>query len=115
MPLDAFLERCKARLGVPALRYCATGRPVSRLAVMGGAGADSLEDAVYLGCDTYVTADVKYHQFQRAQELGLNLIDADHFYTENPIVQSLAERLAPHFPEVEFLVSARHTDCIRFA
>jgi len=115
MPLDAFLERCKARLGVPALRYCATGRPVSRLAVMGGAGADSLEDAVYLGCDTYVTADVKYHQFQRAQELGLNLIDADHFYTENPIVQSLAERLAPRFPEVEFLVSARHTDCIRFA
>ena len=30
---------------------------------MGGAGADSLRDAYEKGCDTYVTADVKYHQF----------------------------------------------------
>lgn len=115
LPLEDFLARCKARLGVPALRYCAGGRAVSRLAVMGGSGAGSLENAVQQGCDTYVTADVKYHQFQRASELGLNLIDADHFYTENPIVSALAERLSARFPEVAFSVSARHSDCIRFA
>ena len=115
LPLDVFLARCRERLGVPALRYCAGGRAVQRLAVMGGSGAGSLEDAVRQGCDTYVTADVKYHQFQRAAELGLNLIDADHFYTENPVIPALAARLSARFPDVDFLVSRRHTDCIRFA
>jgi len=115
LPLNGFLARCRERLGVPALRYCAGGRPVQRLAVMGGSGAGSLEDAVRQGCDTYVTADVKYHQFQRAAELGLNLIDADHFYTEIPVVPALAARLSARFPDVDFLVSRRHTDCIRFA
>ena len=114
MALEAFLAHCKARLQVPALRYCAWGKPVFKLAVMGGAGAGSLEDAVRKGCDTYVTADIKYHQFQRAAELGLNLIDADHFYTENPIIPVISEELAAKFPEVEFVVSKRHTACIRF-
>ena len=115
MPLESFLDHCKARLGVPAIRYCRGGKPVSKLAVMGGAGAGSLEEAVRLGCDTYVTADVKYHQFQRAEELGLNLLDADHFYTENPVIQALADQLAECFPAVEFIISRRHTDCIHFA
>lgn len=115
LPMDAFLARCKERLGVPAVRYCLGKEPVYRIAVMGGAGAGSLEDAVRLGCDTYVTADIKYHQFQRAAELGLNLIDADHFYTENPVIPSLASGLSERFPDVCFLISKRHRDCIRFA
>lgn len=115
MLLTAFLERCKDYLHVPALRYCKGGELVSRIAVMGGAGAGSLMDAVRMGCDTYVTSDVKYHQFQQAAEYGLTLIDADHFYTENPIIPELADRLSENFPEVEFLISQKHTDCIRFA
>ena len=115
MPLEAFLKSCKERLGVEGLRYCPGLRPVSRLAVMGGAGAGSLEEAAARGCDTYVTSDIKYHQFQRAAELGLTLIDADHFYTENPIVPALAQRLSARFPDVSFLVSARHGACIRFS
>lgn len=115
VPMNAFLAQCKARLGVPAVRYCQGKKPVYRIAVMGGAGAGSLEDAVKLGCDTYVTADIKYHQFQRAAELGLNLIDADHFYTENPVIQTLASRLSERFPDIAVTISKRHGDCIRFA
>ena len=115
MLLSAFLERSKDILHAPALRYCKGEDLVSRIAVMGGSGGGSLEDAVRLGCDTYVTADVKYHQFQRAAECGLTLIDADHFYTENPIIPALAERLREEFPGVEFRVSQEHRACIRFA
>ena len=112
--LDDFLIRCRESLRVNGLRYCASGMAVKRLAVMGGAGGDALEDAAAKGCDTYVTADVKYHQFLRAQELGLNLIDADHFSTENPVIPVLAEKLSRRFPDVNFLVSKRHEACIRF-
>ena len=115
MPLEDFLADCKERLGVPTVRYCLGKKPVYKIAAMGGSGAGSLEEAVRLGCDTYVTADIKYHQFQRASELGLNLIDADHFYTENPIIQSLASRLTRRFPDVDIVISKRHGDCIHFA
>ena len=115
MELQRFLALCKERLQVPTLRFSDGGKPVSKLAVMGGAGAGSLTCAVEAGCDTYVTADVKYHQFQRAAELGLTLIDADHFYTENPVIPDLARRLALQFPDVEFFVSRQHSACVRFA
>ena len=114
LPLDDFLEHCKAALHVPSLRYTKGGDCVSRIAVMGGAGAGSLEDAIGKGCDAFVTADVKYHQFQKAAEYGLTLIDADHFYTENPVIPALAKRLSERFPETEILESRVHADCIQY-
>ena len=115
VPFETFLQRCRGVLKVNGLRYYASGKPVSRLAVMGGAGGDAIEDAAAKGCDTYVTADLKYHQFLRAEELGLNLIDADHFSTENPVIPVLADKLSQRFPEVSFFVSKRHEAVIRFA
>ena len=114
MPLSDFLSRCKATLSANGLRYCDSGHSVYRLAVMGGSGADAIEDAVSAGCDTYVTSDIKYHQFQVAYELGLNLIDADHFCTENPVIPILAERLRLQFPELKILVSQVHQQLVQF-
>ena len=112
MPLPAFLALCKEKLQINALRYVDSGRPVCRLAVMGGSGADAMLDAVKKGCDTYVTADVKYHSFLDALELGLNLIDADHFCTENPVIPVLKDRLKAAFPDVDFQVSSVHHQLI---
>ena len=115
MPLDSFLKLCREKLNVNGLRYYDAGKVVSKLAVMGGAGGDSIEDAHSLGCDTYVTSDIKYHQFLRAAELGINLIDADHFCTENPVIPVLLGKLAERFTDVEFKVSAKHKAIISFA
>ena len=109
-----FLIRCKERLQVNGLRYVDAGKPVHRLAVLGGGGGDSLQDAWQKGCDTYVTADVKYHQFLRAQELRINLIDGDHFCTETPVIPVLRDQLAARFSEVCFFVSKRHRQTVRF-
>lgn len=114
MPLAEFLSRCKAALYTSTLRYVDCGRPVRHIAVMGGAGSGALGDAARLGCDTYVTADIKYHEFLRAKELGINLIDGDHFGTENPVIPYLAEKLAAEFEDVEFTVSKRHKQVISF-
>ena len=65
--MENFLTECKAALRVKGLRYYSAGRPVHRLAVMGGSGGDCVEDAYTKGCDTYVTADIKYHQFLHAE------------------------------------------------
>ena len=83
-------------------------------AVGGGACASELQDAVSAGCDPFVTADVKYKQFWDAKDLGLNLIDAGHFYTENPVVGYLAEKIGTRFPEIAVRVSEKHRDCMKF-
>lgn len=112
--LHDFLLTCRKALNANGLRYVDGGKKVKRIAVMGGAGADSMQAAIDKGCDTYVTADIKYHQFLEAKELGLNLIDGDHFCTENPIMTVLAEKLQTEFPELELRVSRIHTQLISF-
>ena len=113
-PLPAFLAHVKERLGCEGLRYADGGRPVSRVAVGGGSCGSDLPDAAKAGCDTFVTADVKYNQFNDAQAMGINLIDAGHFCTENPIVPVLAEKIAAAFPEIGVKISQTHTDCVKF-
>ena len=113
-PLDAFLNRVKTLLGCEGLRYVNGGKPVRKVCVGGGSCADGMMEAIAAGCDTFVTADVKYNQFRDAKDLGLTLIDAGHFHTENPVVPILAEKLAAAFPEVEVKTSESHRDCMRF-
>ena len=113
-PLDAFLETVKTNLRCDGLRYVDGGKPVHKVAVGGGSCAGEMKAALRAGCDTFVTADVKYNQFWDAQDLGLNLIDAGHFPTENPVVTVLAEKLAAAFPEIQVIISERHADCMKF-
>lgn len=114
MPLASFLSHIKATLGCQGLRYVDGGKPVCKVAVGGGGCAGALMDAVAAGCDTFVTADVKYNQFWDAKDFGLNLIDAGHFQTENPMVAVLAEKLQTQFPEIQVRISKSHKDCMKF-
>lgn len=112
--LPEFLAHVKAALHCPGLRYVDSGKPVCKVAVGGGACTDEMLDALDAGCDTFVTSDVKYNPFWDAHDLGLNLIDAGHFYTENPVVAALAGKIAAAFPEVEVKISQNHRDCMKF-
>ena len=112
--LSDFLAVVKDRLHCEGLRYVDGGKPVRKVAVGGGACAGELRAAAKAGCDTFVTSDVKYNQFWDARELGVNLIDAGHFHTENPVVAVLAEKLRAAFPALEVKVSEKHNDCMKF-
>ena len=114
VPLNVFLRTCKDKLSTKGLRYYDAGRPAERIAVLGGSGGSSLPDAWAAGCDTFVTADVKYSVFLQARELGINLIDGDHFCTENPIMSVLREKLCSAFPDTEFILSSSHDQTARF-
>ena len=113
-PLSDFLATVKTKLGCDGLRYVDSGKPVRKVAVGGGACAGEMDKAVSAGCDTFVTADVRYNQFWEARNLGLNLIDAGHFHTENPVCVYLAEKLREEFPNLTVTMSAWHMDCAKF-
>ena len=109
-----FLKACKAALNTKGLRYHNAGRKVSRVAVCGGSGGASIQQAFDKGCDTYVTSDIKYDQFLTAAELGINLIDGDHFCTENVAVPVLRDMLLEGFPELDVMISSVHGQTAEF-
>lgn len=112
--LDSFLQYIKDALHCPQLRYASGGKSVHRVAVGGGACADEFLSAIQAGCDTFVTSDVKYNQFWDAHDSGLNIIDAGHFYTENPVCQLLLQKTKQAFPDADVMISTEHRDCMKY-
>lgn len=95
MMLKDFCEFVKQCLNVKNVRV--TGdllTHVSKVAVCGGAGSDLISVAKFAGADVYVTGDVKYHDAIDAKALGLTVIDAGHFNTENLMIPVLADYIS---------------------
>ena len=94
-PVDAreFAERVKTALGADAVLLSDAGVLCHRVAVLGGSGGDDLGAAIAAGADTYVSGELKFHQLNDAPELGVNLIEAGHFFTEQPVCDTLARMI----------------------
>ena len=112
--LAEYLEILKKTLNTTGFRYYDAGRDVFHVAVVGGSGGNMLHHAVKRGCDTFLTADIKYDVFLEAKEVGINLIDGDHFCTENLITGVIADKLRAAFPQVEIMTSTCHGQTVRF-
>ena len=108
MPLVEFTRFVIESLGCNGLRYTDCGKPVHRVAVGGGACGDYIPQAIAAGCDTFVTSDLRYHDFLDTTEL--HLIDAGHFPTEDVICEPLVAYLQRAFPTAIVMKTAAH-DC----
>ena len=84
--VELFLKRVKELIGIPFVRvseetcHCAPLQ-VQRVALCGGSGAEFIGDALRAGADIYLTADLKYHDFQRANG-RMVLADIGHYESE---------------------------------
>lgn len=112
--LSDFMVKVKSVLKCDGLRYVDAGKEVHRVCVGGGACGSGLLDAKNTGCDTFITSDIKYNQFWDAKDMGINLIDAGHFQTENPICEYLTEKIQNRFPDIKVYISNTHCDPMRF-
>ena len=110
----AFAAYVKNALGAGGVRYTDGGRMIRRVAVGGGACGKMMDAAAAKGADAFVIGDCSYDIMQRAQSIGLTLVDAGHYPTENPVAYAFAERLSHCFSAVHVMVSEDHKDCIQF-
>ena len=62
---------------------------VRRVAFVGGEGRDFIRDAIAEGADTFVSGRLGYHSMMDAPEMGINLVEAGHFFTEHPVLDYL--------------------------
>lgn len=100
----------KQTLGASSVRCADAGRAVQRVAVGGGACGEYLRQAYDQGCDLFLTADVKYNLFLEAKALGISLLDAGHFPTENVVLPSLSALLTGRFPTVPIHLTQVHQE-----
>ena len=84
----------KEKLHAAGVRFADGGKPVRRVAVGGG----------------FVTADVKYDQFLEARALGITLMDAGHYATENVVCPKIVQYLSLKFPGIPVKISQTHQE-----
>jgi dinuclear metal center YbgI/SA1388 family protein len=79
---EAFLEYLKAKMHLACIRHTAPiARPIKRVAVCGGSGSFLIQEAILKQIDVLLTADVKYHDFFKAEGQIL-IVDIGHYESE---------------------------------
>ena len=100
-PLSAFVSRVRTGLPQTSWGVRAAGdpdRPVSRVAVCGGAGDSLLGTVATADVQAYVTADLRHHpadEHRRASEVAL--VDVAHWASEYPWCAQAADVLRSAF------------------
>ena len=93
MTTNNFLMHVTTSLKIKNLRYTSgTKQRIKKVAVCGGSGSELIPDVLTNQADAYITADVKYHDFQDT-EGELLLIDAGHYETEIFCMDEIQKRL----------------------
>lgn len=110
MSAEDYARFVKEKLGTSSVRFVDCGKPVMKVAVGGGSCADMMVDALAKGCDTFVTADVKYNFYLEARQLGINLMDAGHYATENVVCVPMVDYLRTELPDVAVILSEVHQE-----
>ena len=89
--IEAFCEKLKNVLGSPFVLASSCGKMVQKIALLGGDGKDYVSEAIMSGADTYISGRISYNIMVDAPEMGINLIEAGHYFTEAPVCEFLKE------------------------
>lgn len=109
MSAKAFAAMVADRLNAPAVTLADAGKPVTRVAVLGGSGGDDVLAALATGADAYVTGEAGHHWLVDAPEMGLSLIVAGHYHTEYLVLEQLAIMLDELLPDAHILPICSNT------
>ncbi|WP_108803385.1 Nif3-like dinuclear metal center hexameric protein [Aquimarina sp. Aq107] len=109
-----FLRHIKKIFKTGCVRHSSLlGKPIKKVAVLGGSGSFAIKNAQAAGADIFITADLKYHQFYEAEN-KLILADIGHYeseqYTKNLIVSYLRKKIS----NFAIILSDKNTNPIQY-
>ena len=117
MPADEFLAMVKARLALPVVRTSQridnSKLKIEKVALCGGSGAFLIGDAKACGADIFLTADLKYHDFQSA-EGQIVLADIGHFESEQFAKEIFYDAISKKFSNFACHISEKDTGYISY-
>jgi len=109
-----FLIHLSKIFGASGIRYSQIpDKPVRTVALCGGSGISLLADALRSGADSFVTGDVKYHEFFGAEGKIL-LTDIGHFESEKFTTEILYDLIIKKFPTFALRFSETNTNPINY-
>jgi dinuclear metal center YbgI/SA1388 family protein len=97
LALEALAESCCSVFGRDPLVFPGDGRPVRRLGVVSGGGGSSMQDAIRLGLDAFLTGEPEEPAMADARESGVAFLACGHHATETFGVRHLGALLAERF------------------
>ena len=118
---ESFLKYLKECMNTECIRYSnLTGQRIEKVAVLGGSGSFAIDAAKKAGAQVFMTADLKYHDFFKA-ESSILLTDIGHYeseqYTKDLIVSFLNKKIsnfAPASPAGRVVLSKINTNPISY-
>jgi dinuclear metal center YbgI/SA1388 family protein len=90
-------ERVTALTARAPLVFDAGAERVRALAIVSGAGASYLDEAVALGADAFLTGEPAERVMAQARESGVHFLAAGHYATETFGIRQLGELLSERF------------------
>lgn len=92
--LDNFSKKIKKDLELPYLRIIkANNKKIQKVALCTGSGGSLIEQCIKKNVDLFITGDIDHHEALKAKEVGLNIIDIEHYYTEKYFVPAIKKQL----------------------
>lgn len=111
---EEFLTFIKKTMHAKGIRHSKIlEKPIKKVAVLGGSGSFAIQNAIAKGADIYITADVKYHEFYKAED-KLIIADIGHYESEQFTKNLLVEILTKKFPNFAIILSQRNTNPIYY-
>lgn len=102
---DEFAKCLKSLFNADSIRYTPCGKPIKKVAFCCGGGSSYIEKAIALGCDAYITSDVKHSSYISAENANMALFTPTHYQMEKPAMANIVKILKDKFPEIEITES----------
>ena len=111
---SAFLSFVKDKMQCGGIRHSALlGKPIKKVAVLGGSGSFAISNAKQAGADVFLTADLKYHNFYEAEN-QLILADIGHFESERFTKKYIVDFLKKKILNFAIIFSEENTNPVKY-
>jgi len=109
-----FLNFLKKTMNAKGIRHSKLiGKPIKKVAILGGSGSFAILNAISAKADIYVTSDIKYHEFYKAED-KLVIADIGHYESEQFTKKLLVDILTKKFLNFAIILSNKNTNPIYY-
>lgn len=115
-PMDeaSFLKYVKQKMKTDCIRHSSyLGKPIKKIAVLGGSGSFAIDAAKKAKVDAFITADLKYHDFFKAEN-DMLLVDVGHYESEQFTKSLLVAFLIKKIPNFAIILSKTNTNPVNY-
>ncbi|RLD29809.1 MAG: Nif3-like dinuclear metal center hexameric protein [Bacteroidetes bacterium] len=114
MEETSFLNHIKGVMNAKCIKHSVLlGKPIHKVAVLGGSGSFAINKAKANNADVFITADLKYHDFFKAEK-NIILVDIGHYESEQFTKNVLVAFLIKKMPNFAVVLSKTNTNPVKY-